>query len=268
MDIAMVATMFVHAPYIYEECDLVHTYLSKPLLIKVFEIIDKRIIAKSLHTVLTSEGFARYHNLERGGRVSLIANRLSPSILSLPSQPKRKFDPNHLSLGFVGGVRYEALARFAETFATAYPQHDFHFFGFVGDAERERFARLESYRNVYFHGRFTNPDDLPEIYSQINCVLATYDTESVNVRYAEPNKLYEAIYFRTPIIVSSGTFLADKVRSLNIGWSVDALDANDVKSLIGSLTEEAYSQKVASIMKIPQSEAIEDNDAFFDILVR
>lgn len=268
MDIALVATMFIHTPYIYEECDLVHTYLSKPLLIKAFELIDKHIMSKSLHTVLTSEGFVQYHKLKMGNHISLITNRLSPSIRSFPNKLKHSFDPYHLSFGFVGGVRYEALARFAETFAASYPQHKFHFFGFVGDAERERFVKLEKYQNIYFHGRFTNPNDLPEIYSQIDCVLATYDTDSVNVCYAEPNKLYEAIYFRTPIIVSSGTFLADKVRRLNIGWSVNAFDSDNIKSLIDSLTKEIYNKTVSSIMQIPQSDAIENNDDFFDLVKR
>ena len=33
-------------------------------------------------------------------------------------------------------------------------------------------------------------------------VVATYDVTIENVRYAEPNKIYEAIFFETPIILS------------------------------------------------------------------
>lgn len=73
---------------------------------------------------------------------------------------------------------------------------------------------LKDINNIFFHGAFKNPIDLPKIYSKIDFIVATYDTTTLNPQYAEPNKIYEAIFFRTPIIVSYNSYLANKVNKL------------------------------------------------------
>ena len=49
--------------------------------------------------------------------------------------------------------------------------------------------------NVKLHGKFKNPSDLSVIYNKIDLNVICYDTTSINVRIAEPNKLYESIFF-------------------------------------------------------------------------
>ena len=97
---------------------------------------------------------------------------------------------------------------------------------------------LEERDNVHFHGHFKNPDDLPLVYSQIDVVVSTYDVENVNVQYAEPNKLYESIYYRTPIIVSKGTFLAKQVERFHSGYAVDVSEDQNIVSLVHQIENE------------------------------
>ena len=125
---------------------------------------------------------------------------------------------------------------------------------------------LKEYPNCKFHGAFNSPLDLPQIYSRIDLVLSTYDVESVNVFYAEPNKIYEAIYFRTPIIVSSGTFLAEKFNRLNIGFDVDAMNELSIIDLVKNINNELLLDKKKSLDLIPMSEVINVNDFLFEKL--
>lgn len=81
-------------------------------------------------------------------------------------------------------------------------------------------------------------------------VLATYDVKYDNVHYVEPNKIYESIYFETPIIVSEGCFLGEKVKKLNIGYTVNALNTIDIKKLIDSLTIENINNKIVPIKRL------------------
>jgi len=268
LDIAMFATGLVHHPYIYEECDLNHTYIGNPKLRALMEIIDLRIIRKSLQTIFTSEGFFKFHQLKSTDNITLIPNKLPSSLIQIDSLPDRQVDVSHLSFGFAGDVRYENIVSFAKIVVTRFPQHEFHFFGTLQERVKKQASELERYPNCHFHGRFRSPDDLPTIYSQIDFTLATYDTRFENVRYAEPNKIYEAVYFRTPIIVSKGTFLQEKCESLGIGCAVDALSESDVVSFIRSLTSSKLSEMYSSVAKIPQSYAIDDNEKFFEKLLR
>ena len=100
-------TMFFHFinpnhQYIYEECDLVHTYMGR--VKHLFEWIDIKIIKKSLLTVTTSEGFINYHfQGDKPDNVCLVENKLNPNILDYQIIEK-SFDKNNLSIGFVGLV--------------------------------------------------------------------------------------------------------------------------------------------------------------------
>lgn len=266
LDIAMIATFVVKHPYIFEECDLNHTYIGNSLLRKAFEKLDCHIIKKSLRTVFTSEGFFSFHNLKDTSNISIIANKLPESIRAIKLLEPRKTDINRLSFGFAGSVRYETITSFASILCRNYPQHEFHFFGNVQECVKDKANELENYPNCHFHGRFQSPVDLPKIYSQLDFTLATYDTRFENVRYAEPNKIYEAVYFRTPIIVSKGTFLEEKTISQKLGFAVDAMSEEDVKRFIDGLTIGMIAKAKSDIANTPIDYAIDNNEDFFHLL--
>lgn len=248
--------------YIYEECDLVHTYLGKAKY--VLEWIDEKIIKKSLLTITTSEGFIKYHfGNKRPQNVLLIENKLNPAVRECSLKDKRPFSLDSLSIGFVGAPRFDSVYNFIDVFCKICPNQTFHVYG---GPIIQQFEPLKKYKNCVFHGFFKNPTDLPDIYANIDLVVATYDTRFENVRYAEPNKIYEAIYFETPIVVSSGTFLAEKVKRLGIGYDIDALNNEDVINFINKLTEESIRDKISNIQKIDKNETLNINNAFFERL--
>ena len=267
LDIAMAFLLQSKRPYIFEESDLAHTYIHSKAVRNTFEWIDKYIIRHSLLTVFTSEGFAQYHfgdsKLEN---TFIIPNRLTPEITKLPWVEKRSSGKSALNIGFVGGLRFESIARFAYFFVKNFPMYQFHFFGSIDLTQKQRFAPLETYSNCHFHGAFKNPDDLAEIYSQIDLVLSTYDVKYDNVKYAEPNKLYEAVYFETPIIVSKGTFLADKTLKLGIGYEVDPLNENEVVEFVNGLTPESLENCRQQARALGKEWALNINTAFFEKL--
>ena len=249
-------------PYIFEESDLYHTYVGNTLIRNSLEALDKRIIRKSMLTVFTSEGFARYHFGDNiPNNVTFITNRLAESVLDCKPVTKRPIDVNHLSIGFVGAIRFKAVKHFAEYFISHYPQHEFHFYGVItNDVDVDELTKRP---NCFYHGKFTTPTDLPDIYSNIDLVLSTYDAEYINVKCAEPNKFYESLYFDTPIIVSEGTYLSERVRQFNSGYVVDAMNDNSIDKFINGLTLEDMNEKMESIKKIPKIISVNINDEFF-----
>lgn len=244
--------------YIYEEFDLRHTYMP---LTGLWEKIDKRIIKKSLVTALTSEGFIDYHFAGVcPENVALMENKLNPGITNYVVKPK-SFDKDRISIGFVGGPRYDSVYNFIDVFCRNFPQFDFHVFG---GPILPQFETLRKYDNCKLHGFFKNPDDLPDVYGSIDLVLATYDVKFENVKYAEPNKIYESIYFETPIIVSSGTFLAKKVKRLGIGYDIDALNEKEVINFVNNISEKDLAEKKKCAQGIDKKLTLNINDDFFE----
>jgi len=265
-DVAFAASMVSERPYIYEESDIPYANMGNTLLRNYLRRKDCNIIRKSLLTVMTSEGFIKYHKLERQkDNIQLIANRVNPTLLQLPYTHKY-FSIEHLSIGFVGGFRYQSVINFAEVVGKDFPQIDFHVFGNIMQ-NRDAIEQLDKdCDNIHLHGIFKNPQDLPSVYEHLDLVLATYDVTSINAQYAEPNKMYESIFFRVPIIVSKETFLSDKVNRLGIGYAINGLDKNEIRRFLATLKKEDYEKKINSLKTIPQEEAINANPKLFEYL--
>lgn len=264
LDLAMFLRLFVQKQqYLYEEADLVQTYHSNKIVTKLLNCIDRKIISDSLHTILTSEGYLQYHfpNGAYPKNVAIVPNKLNPAILNY-SAKKSKIDMAHLRFAFVGGARFDSIDHFVEVFLENFPQHEFHFYGPV-EPRMNRFG--EKYSNVFYHGRFKNPDDLANIYANIDILLCAYDYRYANVRYAEPNKLYEAIYFEKPILVSKSTFLSEKVSKLNIGYIIDPFDDDAIKQFVNGLSQASIEDKIRACANIPKETCIMDDNISINI---
>lgn len=252
--------------YIYEEADLVYTYIRNKLLVKLLKYLDEIVIKRSYRTILTSEGFIKYHfPFLKPNNLLLIENKLSELINECKEVSKEHFTNRPLKIGFVGAPRFNSILNFIKVFCSTFPEYEFHVYG---APVPESFSCLKSLRNCIFHGRFTSPIDLPAIYENIDLVLCTYDVTSDNVKYAEPNKIYESIYFETPIIVSKGTFLSEKVDRLGIGFSIDAMNDEEVVRFIKNITKKDIALKMEKTRQIPKVECVNNNASLIKELLR
>ena len=146
-----------------------------------------------------------------------------------------------------------------------FPQHEFHFWG---QPEREGYLddEVTSYKNVFIHGKFKNPDDLMSIYKQTDISIVCYDTTSGNVRIAEPNKIYESIFFETPIVVSSGTFLAERVNEYGAGYDIDASNDQSIINFVKSIKTEDLETKVNKMKTISWQEVVDNSKELIEAL--
>lgn len=269
MDIAIFASLHIKSPYIYEVCDLTELTISNKLVRSVLTRMNMRFIRKSVTTIVTSQGFMEHFNKIDPDKFSLIPNKVSPDIPEY-SGHRKTIGKDVIRIGFAGVIRFETIYHFVKACAEYGKNIELHLYGIYNGTDEWslKIQDLESrYDNIHYHGKFSNPDGLPGIYSEIDMVLCTYPP-TLSVKYAEPNKLYEAIYFRCPIIVSENVFLGDKVSRLNVGYVINAMDENAIKSFLSSLDEDVYHQKVISCENIPQVDCLNINEEFFKGLER
>mgnify|MGYP000984062750 CR=1 FL=1 len=256
--------------YIYEEADVNAVKRRYAIQRKFLLALDRNIIRKSLLTVFTSQGFIDFlfKKFRSCGNFLLLPNKLSPYFNQVDRTQfsLKNININHVKFGFIGLIRYpNTIIRFAKVVGKYFPQHEFHFYGDIAyrvciDDE------LKSFQNVYFHGSFSNPTDLQIIYSNIDINIVCYDTSSINVRIAEPNKLYESIYFNTPIVVSKGTYLEKRVKDLNVGASINALSEEDIIYFINNLDQDKLQSYIASMNKINSKDLIDNPYEFLNVL--
>ena len=248
--------------YIYEISDILYGYNKFNSVRWIFKEIDRYLIKKSLLTVLTSDGFGDYlFGKNRPTNIIIQPNRLHPFFFD-EQRPKIEQANNsvkHLIFSYVGLFRSpNTIFRFATIIGQEYPQHEFYFYG-DSNLTNEVIRLSETYDNIKYFGPFKNPDELSKIYTNIDILVACYDAENLNERILEPNKLYEALYFNKPIVVSKGTFLSKRVRALGCGFEIDASKNESIICFINSLTDEELNKIHANIQKVQLEEMIDDN---------
>lgn len=242
--------------YVYEISDIAYAYPKYDKLSLLLRTLDKRIIRKSALTVMTSGGFYEYFGI-KDEKILIQPNRVSCVFKDLDRIPMN-LSSNGFKFAFVGAVRYETVLEFARIIGEDFPQHEFHFYGGGSKETLDHISDLvEKHGNIKYHGTFKNPDELVSIYNAIDIVVACYDVCSQNVRIAEPNKLYESLCFCKPIIVSGGTYLAERVRQLKCGFVLDNQSSGSISNLIKQLN-------VADLNDISERESRLDEEEYID----
>ena len=253
--------------FINEESDMLFDRAKNPVVRKLIIWVNKLIIKKSYKTVFTSQGFSDFYYGDKAPKnIVIIPNKVSADCLRLPTVEKEPFDVNHIKFAFTGNARYQSIFNVCKVIGEHFPQHEFHFYGTLNYFTEDQKQIVAGYKNVFVHGPFKNPDDLPEIYSKIDFVFGTYDSTGINVRYAESNKIYEAMFYETPIFVSTNTVVEKIVKRHNMGYAINALDDDEIIRTINSITTDEYEHFRTSLAAIDKKESVNDNTAFFQQL--
>lgn len=259
LNVAAIAP-FLKIKYVYEESDMLFDRFQNAFARKIVIAFNKYVIKRSAITVMTSKGFENFYYGKEGlSNIEIVPNKVNSRCRDLPVVNKRPFDACHIRFGFAGNIRYKATLSLARIIARHFPNHEFHFWGNTESLNSKDLDLLNDYSNIFLHGVFKNPEDLPSIYAAIDFCVCNYDIDGINPRYAEPNKLYEALFFNTPIMVSPGTYLGKKVKALGVGFDIDSYNETTIKRTIDSITESVYSVFINNIKLIPKESLITDN---------
>jgi len=252
--------------YVYEISDILYAYPKFKRTLGLLKAIDKRLIRGSLATVMTSGGFFSFFNLELP-KIFVIPNKVSPS-LQRPQLKMTHKDAESLSFGFVGSLRYQTIIDFANVIGQDFPLHEFHFWGGLKDGPMKvSVDRLTNrFGNIFYHGAFRNPEDLPKVYDTFDITVSCYQVSSLNERIAEPNKLYESIFFSKPIVVSEGIYLSKRVKEMGCGYCIDANNKESIHDFIESLHWNTVMQLSKHISNIEKSLVVNDQSALNDFI--
>lgn len=267
LDIAIFAIRLIHSSYIYEVCDLTELCIKNKLVREFLISQNKKVIKKSLLTIFTSEGFVDFFKDTPDDKYIILPNKVSKDCK--PTSINRNFPSGNIKIGFVGVIRFESTYIFIKNCIEESENIQIHLYGIYSDGDifSHKIRTLqECYPSrIFYHGRFSNPNDLPRIYSEIDLVLSAYPP-TPGVIHAEPNKLYEALFFNCPIIVSENTFLAKKVKKLGVGYVINSMEKHGISKFLEDLSYDSYFAAYNACKNIPQGSNFEDYTVFFEKL--
>ena len=257
------------AKYIYEISDILYAYPAYKRVVFILKKLDMVIIKQSYKTVMTSLGFYNYYGL-KDENIIVIPNKVNPRLNCVCQRAPLCLTKDSIRFAFIGGIRYHAIARFAEVIGKYFPQHSFYFYGACSPAIQKEInfdVLISKYDNLHYWGAFKSPDDLPSIYRGVDVVVACYDINSLNERIAEPNKLYEAMFFCRPIVVSDGIFLGERVKQLHCGFTLDAATEQNIINFISSLKPQNLNYISEHEYNMPLSEMVDNTEELIAHLI-
>lgn len=91
----------------------------------------------------------------------------------------------------------------------------------------------KAYDNVYVHGEYDGLKESNHLYQNTDLLFCGYNAQNPNYQgETEVVKFYEAIITGTPMIMTEGIGMADKVRKFGLGFVVNPLDADAIKEIV------------------------------------
>lgn len=257
--------------HFYEISDLMFSGQHAGLLSKIFCRLENRILIKFDTIVLTSPWFGdelKRRVPEVNNKLFVIENKIPEEIaerFQRPAQPLKIDKSRPVRIGYIGLVKYvDCVYPFINEIAKQPDKFEFHIFG--NTQSGDFFERCEGIRNIYNHGPFKNPDDLNKIYSQTDLVFTAYDNRDYNVRVAIPNKLFEAIFFGVPLVVSSKTALSERVINWQVGYVVDPSDNDYAKKFIDNFKVSELEKFALNCSQFPKEELLNKRSNIADKL--
>ncbi len=195
--------------------------------IPFYKKVVARLVNRSMVTSISSEAFRNFLPDFPG---LVLAHNITNDAFEAPHCTLTR-DTSPIVIGFVGGIQYEKqnqqlLRQFCnlENFRIKY----------VGKphlgCDLPGFCKENHIHNVEFGPVYRN-EEKPAIYRSIDLINSIYGGGSQITQLALPNKLYDCILFKKPILVSKGTYLASIVEQYRLGLAVD-IDNDPVVEMV------------------------------------
>lgn len=183
-----------------------------PVIKKLF----KKVVNESEMIVISSEKFKTW--IPRNDSMFVMHNI---PITNIEKNETSVFSNDIISISYLGNIGYyneninlvnclQSKCNVKIKYYGRYPSKD----------NIKEYCQNMGYTNVYFGGEFKNTEK-ETLYSDTDFINAIYGNDSLIVTTALPNKLYDCLYYKIPMIVSKGTYLAEIVDYYNLGIVVD-----------------------------------------------
>lgn len=215
--------------------DLHRLQLSGSLLSKVLVAVEAFMLRRVDRLLVSSPAFwTGYYERIFFGPCVLLEN--TPSAATWCGFRRQENKDDILRVGFVGIIRYpRSLAQLIEAVQRAAAEGTAIKVIFAGGGVMplDLQGKIRRTPELFeFSGPYQYTRDIKRLYANIDIIYAIYDGDDKNCQYAMPNKFYEAIIAKIPILVARGTYVESEVLRLGIGTSATTGDASSLHALL------------------------------------
>lgn len=129
----------------------------------------------------------------------------------------------------------------------------------------EEFKKLEY---THYGGPFVYPDDLGEMFGATDLIWGAHFQTKPNKKWAIVNRLYQACYFKRPLIVQAGSQNAKLVNRFNIGREIDLANPRQAIQDIQDISYTHIAEWQKNMKEMPEDvyTFTDEHERFIEIL--
>ncbi|WP_318616814.1 glycosyltransferase family 4 protein [Sporosarcina sp. YIM B06819] len=232
---AFVVSKIFHKKYVYDVFDYYVDAFRVPTILKpVIECLDIQMINQADAVIIVND--SRIEQMRKSVPKSLWIIHNSPDRLPLANGRFVPMGSANKKLKFVY-VGVLSTSRFLLEIAdviSKFKDAELHIGGF-GDLESHFREQSAEHPNIFFYGKL-DYDSVLTLAEHCDVMLAIYDPLVPNHRFTSPNKLYEAMLLKKPIIVAEHTGI-DEIVAVNHTGFVIEYDKLSLTNLIEQLLQ-------------------------------
>jgi len=185
-----------------------------PIIFKIFKIG----IFKSAFTTISSDAFELF--LPKSNYIFL--HSYNERILKKLPRRDSKAINKPIRLTFVGNIRYLPINEGLLSLFKDDSRFELHFYG-TNANKLERYSKSNSINNAFFHDSF-NIEETNFFFQRTDVVNNLFGNDNGTATYLLSIRLYHAVHYRVPLIVSAGTNMAKTINEYGLGLVVDNID--------------------------------------------
>jgi succinoglycan biosynthesis protein ExoL len=249
------------------ECLDVHRFLAREdALGASFRAAEGALIRDVALVVVSSQAFVReYFDKRHPGRVRsiLVENRLPPGFDYGPRPSAVARQDRKLRIGWFGNLRCERSLSLLLDLAARFPDKlEITMRGAPALAAIPDFdARVSGQGNVRFGGRYAWPQDLAEIYRDVDVVWAgDFHDAGANSKWLLPNRLYEGGYYGAPPIAPADSETGRWVEAQGFGYTLGEPLEETLPAFVRGLDAQKVMQARERLLAAPTSVFVQPKD--------
>jgi len=216
----------------------------------------KGILNKAAMRVISSPAFKNFLPLDD----YIICHNLSISRdTDRNIRTKKPRNKNVLNISYIGAIAYFAeVAKLLDAIAND-SRFIFLFYGSgVDDQALKTYCLANGINNVYFHGMY-KPSEKEAFYGETDLIFNAYGADVRNTKLSLSNKLYDAAWYRIPILVSPGTAMFEMAKYMGFELNFEkATIADDLYNWYNELDWERFKVTADTLI----NKAFDDNKKF------
>lgn len=263
----MTAGLFTGNPTVVEIGDVMEPQVQKGIKGWVVRKVDRWMANAARLIVVTAPRFLDVYyrtwvKTKTPGLVmenkleSAFAEEVKLDLHSRAQLPGRPLVDRPLRIGYFGVFRDQWSWEVLESLAKTHPdKFEVVIAGLPMPPLEDLPQWVEKTSNMEYKGQYRSPDDLPELFGDVDMAWACYSPFRPidwNLRWARPNRFYQSCLFQKPFFSRDGCQDAIDVKKYNIGFTIDEEAVADVVETISKIEPDDIQVWIDNMSKLPR----------------